>query len=151
MRHNPCDGKVKGRIICTSSLAGIEPEPAVPQYSGAKAGVIHFARATAPVLWEKDAITMNVVCPGLVTTPLAPKELLDASLPEHRTSMELVLRAFDDFIDRDDGKRNGEVVAAHAAKITEVGKSYLTDTVDGADESVRRVSKVLMRLVQGDE
>lgn len=48
MRKNtPVPG---GKIIATASVAGIYPHATYPEYNGAKAAVINFARGAAPVL-----------------------------------------------------------------------------------------------------
>jgi len=47
MRKNPIPG---GKIIATASVAGIYPHESYPEYNGAKAAVINFARGAAPVL-----------------------------------------------------------------------------------------------------
>ena len=47
MRKNPVPG---GKIIATASVAGIYPHESYPEYNGAKAAVINFARGAAPVL-----------------------------------------------------------------------------------------------------
>jgi len=47
MRKNPTPG---GKIIATASVAGIYPHETYPEYNGAKAAVINFARGVAPVL-----------------------------------------------------------------------------------------------------
>jgi NAD(P)-dependent dehydrogenase (short-subunit alcohol dehydrogenase family) len=47
MRKNKIPG---GKIIATASIVGIHPHSSYPEYCGAKAAVIHFARTVAPVL-----------------------------------------------------------------------------------------------------
>ena len=41
MRKNPIPG---GKIVATASVAGIYPHESYPEYNGAKAAVINFAR-----------------------------------------------------------------------------------------------------------
>jgi NAD(P)-dependent dehydrogenase (short-subunit alcohol dehydrogenase family) len=47
MRQNPTPG---GAIMATASVCGYHPIESLPEYSGAKAAVIAFARAVAPIL-----------------------------------------------------------------------------------------------------
>jgi hypothetical protein len=47
MRQNHIPG---GKIIATASVAGVYPHETYPEYNGAKAAVINFARGMAPVL-----------------------------------------------------------------------------------------------------
>lgn len=47
MRKNPVRG---GKIVATASVAGIYPHESYPEYNGAKAAVINFARGVSPIL-----------------------------------------------------------------------------------------------------
>jgi NAD(P)-dependent dehydrogenase (short-subunit alcohol dehydrogenase family) len=47
MRKNRVPG---GKIVATASIAAVVPAETFPEYSGAKAGVVNFARATARLL-----------------------------------------------------------------------------------------------------
>ena len=47
MRKNPTPG---GKIVATASVAGVYPHETYPEYNGAKAAVINFARGVAPIL-----------------------------------------------------------------------------------------------------
>lgn len=58
-----------GRIIITSSSAGIRGDAMLVHYSAAKAGQIGFARALSHEVVSKG-ITVNVVAPGLTMTPM---------------------------------------------------------------------------------
>lgn len=66
-------GKMKdnsyGRVINISSVGGIIGTQLHSHYSAAKAGVIGLSKATAKEL-APDNITVNVVAPGLIETPL---------------------------------------------------------------------------------
>ena len=69
MRHNPTPG---GKIVVTGSMIGIHPCPTFPEYSSAKAGVIQWCRTMAPLLLQKENITINCVLPGAYDTPAFP-------------------------------------------------------------------------------
>lgn len=71
-----------GRIVVNGSIGGVFPHRAFPEYCGAKAGVIQFVRGVAPLLKQKENILMNVVLPGMVDTPIVPKEMIEAVSPE---------------------------------------------------------------------
>lgn len=62
-----------GAIVATASLAGLIGFAADPIYTLTKHAVVGFIRALAPQL-EARGITLNVVCPGIVRTPLVGEE-----------------------------------------------------------------------------
>lgn len=69
MRHNSTPG---GKIIVTGSMIGVHPCSTFPEYCAAKAGVLHWCRVMAPILKEKEGITINCVLPGAYDTPAMP-------------------------------------------------------------------------------
>lgn len=79
MRHNPQPG---GRIVITGSIGAVFPHEAYPVYCGTKAAVNHFVRGVAPLLKQKENILINVVMPGIVSTPIVPPEMIAAVTPE---------------------------------------------------------------------
>jgi len=58
-----------GAIVVTASLSGLTPYPQDPVYSMTKHAVVGLTRSLADPL-EEDAITINCVCPGFVSTAL---------------------------------------------------------------------------------
>jgi NAD(P)-dependent dehydrogenase (short-subunit alcohol dehydrogenase family) len=62
-------GRSCGRIINVSSLAGKEGSPDMVPYSAAKAGIIGLTKALAREV-AKHNITVNVVSPAIIVTPL---------------------------------------------------------------------------------
>lgn len=58
-----------GRLVATSSLAGLLAVPNDPIYTLTKHAVIGLVRATAPDL-GKRGVTIHAICPGLTDTPL---------------------------------------------------------------------------------
>jgi NAD(P)-dependent dehydrogenase (short-subunit alcohol dehydrogenase family) len=58
-----------GRLIVTSSTAGLRGEARMPAYSASKAGVIAVVQALAAEL-AADRITVNAVAPGPIDTPM---------------------------------------------------------------------------------
>ncbi|WP_345624574.1 SDR family NAD(P)-dependent oxidoreductase [Streptomyces ziwulingensis] len=57
-----------GRIVVTASAAALRPSIEVV-YSATKSAVVALVRSLAPVL-QRDGVTLNALCPGLVDTPL---------------------------------------------------------------------------------
>jgi SDR family mycofactocin-dependent oxidoreductase len=58
-----------GRIVNTSSNAGLVGAPFLPHYTAAKHGVVGLTKTLALELAEHD-VTVNAVCPTSVETPL---------------------------------------------------------------------------------
>jgi len=56
-------------FVVTASLAGLIPMESDPLYVLTKHAVVGYARSMAPVL-EKRGIRINLVCPGIVRTPM---------------------------------------------------------------------------------
>ncbi|SFC54672.1 3-oxoacyl-ACP reductase [Streptomyces aidingensis] len=56
-----------GRIVCTSSIAGIAGNAGQTNYATGKAGLIGHVRSLAPVAAERG-ITVNAVAPGFIET-----------------------------------------------------------------------------------
>jgi NAD(P)-dependent dehydrogenase (short-subunit alcohol dehydrogenase family) len=57
---------LSGKIICTSSIGGLQLSPGLPTYSISKAGVIALAKILAKTLAPK--ITVNTILPGMHVT-----------------------------------------------------------------------------------
>jgi 2-hydroxycyclohexanecarboxyl-CoA dehydrogenase len=67
-----------GRIVCISSVGGMSGAARHSHYGAAKAGIIGFAKALCKEIGP-DGITINVVAPGAIETPLwadAPQEAI---------------------------------------------------------------------------
>lgn len=56
-----------GSIVNIASIAGLVPNPAIPAYGAAKAGVIHVTRSLGLELGPKN-IRVNAICPGFLWT-----------------------------------------------------------------------------------
>ncbi len=68
-----------GAIVSTASVAGLVAERGFPAYAAAKGGVIQLSR-TAAVEYASHNIRINVVCPGLIETPMAARTLKRMSI-----------------------------------------------------------------------
>jgi NAD(P)-dependent dehydrogenase (short-subunit alcohol dehydrogenase family) len=60
-------------FVVTASLAGLIPMPSDPLYVLTKHAVVGYARSMAEVL-EPREIRVNLVCPGIVRTPMTEPE-----------------------------------------------------------------------------
>lgn len=92
--------KAGGKIVVTSSAAGIYPIPLCPQYGAAKHGLVGLVRSLAPRARLVN-ITVNAVCPALVATGLAPPGLLENFKEEQFTPMSTMMRCFSELADLD--------------------------------------------------
>jgi NAD(P)-dependent dehydrogenase (short-subunit alcohol dehydrogenase family) len=60
-------------FVVTASLAGLIPMASDPLYSLTKHAVVGYARSVAPLL-EPAGVRVNLVCPGIVRTPMTEPE-----------------------------------------------------------------------------
>jgi NAD(P)-dependent dehydrogenase (short-subunit alcohol dehydrogenase family) len=58
-----------GALLFTSSVSGLVASPISPVYAACKFGVVGLARSLAKRL-AKDRIRCNVLCPGIIETPM---------------------------------------------------------------------------------
>jgi len=65
-----------GRIINTSSAAGLKGSISVAAYCAAKAGVVNLTKALS-LEWARYGITVNCICPGYVLTSINEAKLSD--------------------------------------------------------------------------
>ena len=67
----------QAEVLAMSSAAGLTPLPLDPYYSLSKHAVVGFVRSIGPVL-EAHGVRVKAVCPGAVSTNLAPRDLREA-------------------------------------------------------------------------
>jgi NAD(P)-dependent dehydrogenase (short-subunit alcohol dehydrogenase family) len=68
-----------GSIVIVSSVLAGHPSPklfATHAYAAAKGAAVSFARATA-AFYAPNRIRVNVICPGLVSTPMSARAASD--------------------------------------------------------------------------
>ncbi|KAF2659221.1 15-hydroxyprostaglandin dehydrogenase [Lophiostoma macrostomum CBS 122681] len=83
-------------------------------YDGAKAAVVNFVRGTARVLKNKENISINAVCPGIVHTSIIPQEMVDAVSPECLTPQSTIVAAYERCLD--DASLYAKVIECSADK-----------------------------------
>lgn len=93
----------------TASIAGLVPHPALPEYSAAKAGVVGYVRAVAPVLREKEGIAISAIGPGLAATAVLPTMVVNAVGEGLLTPVEAIVKVYEAFLDTEGLGAAGEV------------------------------------------
>ncbi|MGH7818937.1 MAG: SDR family NAD(P)-dependent oxidoreductase, partial [Candidatus Binatia bacterium] len=106
-----------GRIVSTSSVAGLSGAPGFVHYSAAKAGILGFTKALSLELGA-TGVTVNAIAPGMIDTPILRK----AAVTE-----EMIRRV----VDRSPAKRIGrpEDIAAACAYIVSEEAGFLMGQV----------------------
>ena len=75
-----------GRVINVSSVVGLSGNPGQANYAASKAGIIAFSKTVAREVASRG-ITVNVVCPGFITTDMTAamtdeaRQQVTASIP----------------------------------------------------------------------
>ena len=88
-----------GKLVMTSSMAGLYPSGSIPLYGTAKHGVVGLTRSLAQALQGRgESITVNCLCPGLVPTALPAQALIDAFPKDRITPISTIVRAVEQFI-----------------------------------------------------
>jgi 15-hydroxyprostaglandin dehydrogenase (NAD) len=128
-----------GRVIITSSPAGLYCPPTLPLYVAAKAGLIGLTYSIAGPLADPSRktgrILINTVLPGFVKTGLPPPSLADIFPGEHVTPMCTIMKAFEGFIAEE---VSGKVVECSLDKVYTREKGGSTGYVD---ESTRWIGE----------
>ncbi|WKN23940.1 SDR family NAD(P)-dependent oxidoreductase [Azotobacter vinelandii] len=76
----------RGRIVHIASIAAHAPQTWSGAYSAAKAGVCMLSRQIASE-WGARGVRSNVVCPGLIRTPLSAAFYADPQIERQRCAM----------------------------------------------------------------
>jgi 2-hydroxycyclohexanecarboxyl-CoA dehydrogenase len=66
-----------GRIVATSSVAGLEGSANLVHYGAAKAAIVGFVKGLAREV-GKEGITVNAIAPGLIETPILERSGITA-------------------------------------------------------------------------
>ena len=78
-----------GRIIMTSSAAGLYGNFGQANYSAAKLALVGFAKTLA-LEGAPFNITCNAICPGYVKTPLVEKQIADQAKAHNMSESDVV-------------------------------------------------------------
>lgn len=79
-----------GKVVITSSTAGLYGCPPQPQYGTAKFGCIGFTRSMGENAGlQSENITVNAICPSFVPSGLAPPEMLKRINPKSAQRTEM--------------------------------------------------------------
>ncbi|KAJ5726905.1 hypothetical protein N7493_005932 [Penicillium malachiteum] len=100
-KHYARQNKVPGgKVIITSSAAGLYQMGTNPIYTASKHALIGLTRALGP-LFDQQNIQVNAICPAFVLTGLCPKDIRDRFPKEHVTPMSTIIKAYETFINDD--------------------------------------------------
>jgi NAD(P)-dependent dehydrogenase (short-subunit alcohol dehydrogenase family) len=126
-----------GRLLATSSIAGIKGEPLIAAYSASKGAVAALIKALAVEL-APYKITANAVAPGQIATDLNAADARIVGRREGKTGEEVQADAIANLIP---AKRMGEAaeVAALFAFLASDDAAFITGTViriDGAETTL---------------
>lgn len=125
--RNPSKIRKTGCIVMTSSMAGLYPHAAVPQYTASKYGIVGLVRSLAPTALEVSGIRINAICPAFVPTNLAPPGLMEAWPKEGITPMSTIMRAYEELLDEEKAW-NGQCVEASLEELTFRGSPLPPDS-----------------------
>lgn len=116
---------VPGTIVNISSGAGLRPLADRTAYCASKAGLVMFTKALAMDL-SADDIRANVICPGIIETPLFRTSYENAPDPQAELAR---------IVDRYVIKRVGQPddIASAALFLTSAESSYMTGTAMAVD------------------
>jgi 15-hydroxyprostaglandin dehydrogenase (NAD) len=98
---------IRGKIVATSSIAGLYPNHALPLYAASKHALVGLVRSLAPV-YAKDQITINALLPTLIETSLMPEAYRPMWDKKQLTPMRTALKAMDMILS--DAQPNGEIM-----------------------------------------
>lgn len=79
VKYEVSEGKLRGKIIITSSRSGKDGQEELSAYSASKAALIQLTVALAKELGSKN-ITVNAICPGTILTPIYGPQVSRANI-----------------------------------------------------------------------
>jgi len=82
-----------GSLILTASVSGVVGSMLSPIYSTAKFGVVGMCKSFA-LRFAPEKIRCNVICPGLVDTPMLPEFMGRGGTPEQRAETQKKFMTF---------------------------------------------------------
>jgi len=91
------EGGIEGAIVNVASTAAVRPFPGQGPYAASKAGVVAFSKVLAQELGN-DGITVNVINPGTVDTPMVQQWLAENAAREGVTEDAVLEDALDEHV-----------------------------------------------------
>lgn len=127
-----------GRIVNVASSAGLQGYPYVSAYCASKHALVGYSRAAALEL-EKKGVTVNLVCPHYVDSPMTDESVRRVARKTGREEAEA--RAF--FASQNPGGRlvRAEEVAEVAQRLLECDATGQLVELDGSDSWRRQLSR----------
>ncbi|GME37610.1 related to 15-hydroxyprostaglandin dehydrogenase (NAD(+)) [Neofusicoccum parvum] len=133
-RHYARISGAGGKMIVTSSSAGLYPFPIAPMYATAKHDIVGLVRGAATKLLRDENVTLNTICPGPVDTGIAPG--IDTVIPRDKlTQLSVIRAAYDKLID--------ENITGQAVECSNT-TFYLRPAIEYADDCARSLSEVML-------
>ncbi|KAF2459622.1 hypothetical protein BDY21DRAFT_338751 [Lineolata rhizophorae] len=120
-------GRKGGKIVITSSTAGLYKFPSNTQYAAAKHGLVGLTRSAGEFFLAEENISVNCICPAFIITGLAPRDILPKFPKEHVTPMSTAIKAIDAILA--DDKMTGQAIELSLDQI------YFRQQVDFPNES----------------
>jgi len=84
----------QGKILCVVSVAGFQGAVGQANYAAAKGGIIGLVKSGAKEL-SRNNIIVNAISPGVISTEMTSKILLDEKLKEMTLARSLLRKIFD--------------------------------------------------------
>ncbi|EOD43914.1 putative 15-hydroxyprostaglandin dehydrogenase protein [Neofusicoccum parvum UCRNP2] len=133
-RHYARVSGAGGKMIVTSSSAGLYPFPIAPMYAAAKHGIVGLVRGAATKLLRDENVALNAICPGPVDTGIDPG--MDAVIPRDKfTPLSVICAAYDKLID--------ENITGQAVECSNT-TFYLRPAIDYADDCSRFLNEEIL-------
>lgn len=132
-----------GKIVITSSSAGLYALPPIPQYTASKHALVGLTRALGPA-GRSAGVTVNAIAPAIVATGLAPSGLMDAFPESCVTPMSTIMRAFEALGDlRGEIEGKEWVEGGYTGQIVEcsLANLYFRDEVEKLDDSQKYMAQ----------
>ncbi|KAL1615260.1 hypothetical protein SLS56_011884 [Neofusicoccum ribis] len=133
-RHYARISGTGGKMIVTSSSAGLYPFPIAPMYAAAKHGIVGHVRGAATKLLRDENVTLNTICPGPVDTSIDSG--MDTVIPRDKfTQLSVICAAYDKLID--------ENITGQAVECSNTA-FYLRPAIEYADDCARFLNEDML-------
>ncbi|KAL3473176.1 hypothetical protein BJX99DRAFT_261606 [Aspergillus californicus] len=110
------NGVQGGKLVMTSSSAGIYAIPEISLYAATKHAIIGLARSLGTRMVEQnEPITVNAIIPGMVPTSILSDEIVHAVPKGFRTPISLIVQVIGNIID--DSSITGQAIECSGSEI----------------------------------